>query len=242
MLPLRDINPTRRFPIATTILIAINVVVFLWEQSLTMDRLQEVFLTLSVVPNNISENPFSSESILDMVRSMFFHGGWAHLGGNMLYLYLFGDNVEDRLGIPLYLGFYFLSGFGAAAAQVAIDPNSTIPLVGASGAIAGVLGGYLVLFPGVKVQGIVPIGGFAALTEWPAWTVLILWFALQLLNGIATIGPETGAEGGGVAFFAHIGGFVAGAIFVWLFTLMMPQPPPKERRQALYQRAKDYRF
>jgi membrane associated rhomboid family serine protease len=137
---------------------------------------------------------------------------------------------------------YFLSGFGAVAAQVAIDPNSTIPLVGASGAIAGVLGGYLVLFPGVKVQGIVPIGGFAAFTEWPAWTVLILWFVLQLFNGIASIGPETGSEGGGVAFFAHIGGFVAGAIFVWLFTLMMPQPPPEERRQALYQRAKDYRF
>ncbi len=242
MFPLRDINPTRRIPIATYILIAINILVFLWEQSLSIDRLQEVFLDLSVVPNHISADPFSGESILDMVRSMFFHGGWAHLGGNMLYLYLFGDNVEDRLGIPLYLGFYFLSGFGAVAAQVAIDPDSMIPLVGASGAMAGVLGGYLVLFPSVKVQGVVPLGGFATFTEWPAWTVLLLWFVLQLFNGFASIGPETGAESGGVAFFAHIGGFVAGAILIWLFTLIVPQPPPEERRAALYHRAKNYRF
>jgi membrane associated rhomboid family serine protease len=154
----------------------------------------------------------------------------------MLYLYLFGDNVEDRLGRIMYLILYFGSGFAATAAQVAIDPTSTIVQVGASGAIAGVLGSYLILFPGVRVKGIVPLRFVSFWAEWPAWLVLILWFLVQLFNGTASLGAETG--GGGVAFFAHIGGFVFGLILTQLVMLFYPQPPASERREVLYQRAR----
>jgi membrane associated rhomboid family serine protease len=169
MLPLKDINPTRRVPVITYGLIAVNVLVFLWEQTLSIEALQQQFMNLSVVPANITANPFALETILDLVRSMFFHGGWAHLLGNMLYLWLFGDNLEDRMGKVLYIIFYFFGGFAASVAQIVIDPNSQIPLIGASGAIAGVLGGYLVMFPGVKVRGIIPLGWMARWAEWPAW-------------------------------------------------------------------------
>jgi membrane associated rhomboid family serine protease len=240
MLPLRDINPTRRVPIITYALIGINVIVFLWELSFSEAQLQQIFIDLAVVPANIARSGFTPENILDIIRSMFFHGGWAHLLGNMLYLWLFGDNVEDRLGIIMYIVMYFVSGFAAALAQYLIDPTSQIPLVGASGAIAGVLGGYLVLFPGVRVQGIIPLGWFSQLVEWPAYIVLGLWFVMQLFNGVATLGPETGAQGG-VAFFAHIGGFIIGAILTWIITMFIPQPPAEDRRQMLYDRAQRYR-
>src|SRR5687767_625116 len=137
MLPTQDINPTRRTPLLTWGLIVINVLVFLWELSLGESQLAAAFQELSVVPANISADPFSAESLMDSIRSMFFHGGYEHIFGNMLYLYLFGDNIEDRLGKILYLIVYFVSGFVAIAAQVIMDPSSTIPLVGASGAIAG---------------------------------------------------------------------------------------------------------
>jgi membrane associated rhomboid family serine protease len=241
MLPLRDINPTRRFPILTYALIALNVLVFLWEGSMPDSELQSMFMDLSVVPSQISASPFAFESSLDIVRSMFFHAGWAHLLGNMLYLWLFGDNVEDRLGKLAFLFLYFSSGFTAAYAQVMISPNSTVPLVGASGAIAGVLGSYLVLFPGVRVQGIIPLGLFSRLSEWPAWSVLALWFGLQLFNGLFSIGVDTSA-GGGVAFFAHIGGFVLGLVLTLILTVFIRQPPAEERRQALYTRSQKYRF
>ena len=241
MLPLRDINPTRRFPILTYALIALNVLVFLWQGSMPEGELQSMFMDLSVVPSEISASPFAFESFMDIVRSMFFHAGWAHLLGNMLYLWLFGDNVEDRLGKLVFLFLYFSSGFAAAFAQVLINPHSTVPLVGASGAIAGVLGSYLVLFPGVRVQGIVPLGLFSRLSEWPAWSVLALWFVLQLFNGLFSIGVDTSA-GGGVAFFAHIGGFVLGLVLTLILTGFIRQPPAEERRQALYMRSQKYRF
>lgn len=241
MLPLQDLNPTRRTPILTWVLIAINVLVFLWESSLSEARLQDVFMSYSVVPDNISDAPLALDNILDLFRSMFFHGGWAHLLGNMLYLYLFGDNVEDRFGRILYLVLYFGSGIAAAMAQVLVDPNSTVPLVGASGAIAGVLGAYLVLFPGVKVRGLVPVGRVQTMSELPAWIVLIMWFGLQLLNGIAALGPQT-QQTGGVAFFAHIGGFIAGAAFALIFSQIVPQPDPEARREMLYERAQRYRI
>jgi len=237
MLPLRDLNPTRRVPIVTYALIGINVIVFLWELSFPEAQLQQIFIDLSVVPANLARSGFTPENLLDIIRSMFFHGGWAHLLGNMLYLWLFGDNIEDRLGILMYLVVYFVSGFAAALAQYLIDPTSQIPLMGASGAIAGVLGGYLVMFPGVKVQGIIPLGWFSQLVEWPAVIVLGLWFVMQLFNGVASLGPETGADGG-VAFFAHIGGFVVGAILTWIVTRFIPQPPAEQRNQSLYERAR----
>ncbi len=241
MLPLRDLNPTRRTPVITYALIAVNVVIFFWELSLSDGALNEAFYRLAVVPANILQAPFSLEAFLDMLRSMFFHGGWAHLIGNMLYLWLFGDNIEDRMGIPLYLFLYFLSGFGATIAQVLFDPNSQIPMVGASGAIAGVLGAYLVMFPGVKVRGIIPLGWFARWVEWPAWAVLGLWFVLQLFNGAVSVGVQTDVSGG-VAFFAHIGGFVAGMILTAIFMLLVPQPPREQRHEMLYERASRYRF
>jgi membrane associated rhomboid family serine protease len=194
------------------------------------------------VPNNVSGNPISLESFLDTVRSMFFHGGWAHLGGNMLYLYLFGDNIEDRFGRVLYLFLYLVSGFAATVAQILIDPESMIPLVGASGAIAGVLGSYLVLFPGVRVQGIVPLGFWAFFTQLPAWMVLIFWFVIQVFSGLAALEPSTMATEGGVAFFAHIGGFVAGMLITAVFSVIVPQPERPQRYEMLYERAKRYRY
>lgn len=241
MLPISDLNPTRRFPILTFTLIALNIIVFIWEMTLTPEALQDAFIRLSVVPANISGDLFSLETFLDGMRSMFFHGGYAHIAGNMLYLYLFGDNLEDRLGKILFLVIYFASGFVAAGAQIVIDPDSTIPLIGASGAIAGVLGGYLVLYPTVKVRGIIPIGYISTFAEWPAFIVLGMWFILQLVNGAASLGANTSA-GGGVAFFAHIGGFIAGAIMTFVFSLLVPQPPANDRQAMLYNRAGRYRF
>jgi membrane associated rhomboid family serine protease len=241
MLPLQDINPRRRFPIITFGLIGVNVLVFLWMLLMSQEEIQSLFVNLSVVPANITADPFSLEAVLDVFRSMFFHGGWFHLLGNMLYLYLFGDNVEDRLGAVFYLFVYFGSGIAASTAQILIDPNSTIPLVGASGAIGGVLGAYLVFFPGVRVRGIIPLGFFSRIAEWPAWAVLGLWFALQIVEGALSL--NTGGEaGGGVAFFAHIGGFVFGLVCAWIFMRIVPQPPAAERRNVLYERAKRYRF
>lgn len=241
MLPLKDLNPTRRVPVITYGLIVVNVLVFLWEGSLSATELQDQFLNLSVVPASVVENPFALDTFLDFFRSMFFHGGWAHLLGNMLYLWLFGDNLEDRMGVILYPMFYFFSGFAASIAQIIIDPTSPIPLIGASGAIAGVLGGYLILFPGVRVRGIIPLGWLARWVEWPAWIVLGLWFVIQLFNGAVSLGVQTGAIGG-VAFFAHIGGFVIGLALTWLFMKLVPQPPREERREVLYERAKRYRY
>lgn len=241
MFPLRDMNPTRRTPILTYGLIGINAVIFLLQLGMSEGQLQQVFMTQAVVPANISAAPFSLESILDVIRSMFFHGGWEHIIGNMLYLWLFGDNIEDRLGAILYLFVYFAGGFVAVIAQVLIDPQSTIPLIGASGAIAAVLGSYMVMFPGVRVQGIMPLGRISTLQEMPAWVVLGLWFVLQLVSGFGSLG--TSAEyGGGVAFFAHIGGFVFGAVITLILMQIVPQPPAEERNQTLYQRSNRYRF
>ena len=236
MLPLKDMNPTRRFPVMTYALIVINVLVFLWELRFSPDQLDAALNTLAVVPANASAHPFALATILSIIRSMFFHGGWSHLLGNMLYLYLFGDNVEDRLGWMMYLVLYFGSGFAATVAQVAIDPTSTIVQLGASGAIAGVLGSYFILFPGVRVEGIVPLRSIGLWADWPAWLVLGLWFLVQFFNGAASLGVQTST--GGVAFFAHIGGFVFGLILTQLVMLFYPQPPSSERLELLYQRAR----
>lgn len=235
MMPLRDLNPTRRFPILTYGLIAINAVVFLIQLTMPEQQLQQVFIDQAVVPASASAAPFALETILDVVRSMFFHGGWEHIIGNMLYLYLFGDNIEDRLGEILFLVLYFGGGFVAAFAQVIIDPSSPIPLIGASGAIAAVLGSYLVMFPGVKVQGIVALGRIGSMQEMPAWIVLGLWFVLQLVSGFGSLGTDA-QYGGGVAFFAHIGGFVFGVILTLILSRIVPQPPADERNQTLYNR------
>lgn len=240
MFPLQDLNPTRRLPIFTYILIGINVLVFLWEISLPAQELERQFFNLAVVPSRIAGSPFAVESFLDIIRSMFLHGGWDHIIGNMLYLYLFGDNIEDRFGAIWYLLLYFLCGFIASYAQVYIDPTSQIPNIGASGAIAGVLGAYLVLYPGVKVRGLILLGGFGRLTELPAYIVLGFWFVLQLINGFASLGAAS--YGGGVAFFAHIGGFVGGVVLAFVFKFVVPQPPADARNEMLYERSQGRRF
>jgi len=239
MLPLKDINPTRRIPFVTYALIVANVLVFVWELSFNESELQAVFVNFSVVPAFFTQSPLALDNLLDIFRSMFFHGGIAHIGGNMLYLWLFGDNIEDRFGIFFYLVIYFASGVVAALAQILIDPYSQIPLVGASGAIAGVLGAYLVLFPGIRVRGLIFLGYFARITELPAWIVLGFWFILQLLNGVLSLGVQTG---GGVAFFAHVGGFVVGLAMAGVLMLIFPQPSRQDRYEALYDRAQRYRF
>lgn len=241
MLPLKDLNPTRRIPFITYSLILINAAVFIWTLLQPAAELQGIFMQLSVVPINITENPLALETPLDIIRSMFFHGGWLHLLSNMLYLWLFGDNVEDRMGTVLYIILYFFSGIAAAFSQILIDPYSRIPLIGASGAIAGVLGSYLLLFPGVRVRGIIPLGRYIRIADWPAWAVLVMWFALQLIYAVLSIGAGAG-ESGGVAFFAHVGGFVFGMLYTWIFMKLVPQPPVEQRRDVLYERAERYRY
>lgn len=234
MLPLTDVNPTRRTPYITYLLIAINVIVFITQLGYSPRQLQFVFIDQAIVPLLVTRDPFSTEMFLDFIRSMFFHGGWLHLLSNMLYLWIFGDNIEDRLGKILYVVLYFASGFAAGLAQIAISPQSEIPLVGASGAIAGVLGGYALLFPNASVRGLVFFGFFANVVELPAMLVLGFWFVTQLFNGAVSLGVDT--MSGGVAFFAHIGGFVAGLALTWVFMRIVPQPPIDQRREWLYRR------
>jgi len=207
MIPLRDLNPTRRVPIVTITLIALNALFFLYELYLQqLGQLDAAILQLALVPYDVAHG-FSAETVLDFLRAMFMHGGWMHLIGNMLYLWIFGDNIEDVLGSLGYVGYYLICGTAASLLQVVVQPNSTIPMLGASGAIAGVLGGYLILFPQARVVTLVPLGWYMRLSELPAIVVLGFWFVLQLLNGLFSFGV---AQMGGVAYFAHIGGFVAG--------------------------------
>jgi membrane associated rhomboid family serine protease len=218
VIPLRDKNPTRRTPIVTSALIAACFAAFVVELSVSasggFQALEDFFLEWGAVPEEISRaietGDYTGQAIIGVFTSMFLHAGWLHLLGNMLFLWIFGNNVEDRLGSIPYLLFYLAGGVAAALAQVVIDPQSDIPLVGASGAIAAALGAYIVLFPGARILSLVFLGFFYQLLEVPALIVLGFWFVLQLVSGFGALGAETSQ--GGVAFFAHIGGFVAGVI------------------------------
>jgi len=222
MIPIGDYNPTNSRPLVTYLFIIINVVVFLWQLTLSDLELARTYYQQAVVPAALTQNPFSQEAFLDSIRSMFMHGGWLHLGSNMLYLWVFGDNIEDRLGKPLYIIFYLATGFAAIWAQVVINPNSEVPMIGASGAIAGVLGAYLVLHPNAKIRTIF----FMFFIFWRdvrAIWVLGAWFGLQLLNGVSSL-SATDTASGGVAFFAHIGGFVAGMGLMFIHKLIAGAP------------------
>jgi membrane associated rhomboid family serine protease len=198
MIPLRDINPTRRFAFITYMLIAINIAVFL---------LVDVNNTsYALIPNEIS----NGRRLETLISAMFLHANLIHLGGNMLFLWIFGNNVEDRLGHVLYLFFYLLAGIAGSLLQVLIDPTSTIPNVGASGAISGVLGAYLLWFPGARVVALVFLGIFITLLRLPAWIFIGYWAGLQILLGLAGLAASAGGQSGGVAYFAHIGGFLTG--------------------------------
>ena len=217
MIPLRDENPTRTFPLVTLLLMIANAAVFAYEVSLGTGA-QAFVDRWAFVPARFFETPFSAAQWATVFTAMFMHAGFLHIGGNMLYLWIFGNNVEDRLGHVRFLGFYLLAGIAATMLQAFINAQSPIPNLGASGAIAGVLGGYLLLYPGAAVLTIIPIFFFIEIARVPAAFVIGFWFVLQLANGLASVTPAS-AQTGGVAFFAHIGGFIAGALLmipVWL--------------------------
>ena len=206
-IPLRDTQPSYSKPLVTTSLIVINVLVFLYEFSLDEYSQNAFIFTYGLVPEQ-----FNLQSLM---TSMFLHGGWMHLIGNMWFLWIFGDNIEDILGHGKYLLFYLLCGVAAAVAQVMLNPFSRIPMVGASGAIAGVMGSYMFKFPHARIETFAFIFVFITRFDVPAWLMLIYWFATQLFSGVGSIGTST-ANQGGVAFFAHIGGFVAGSALIYL--------------------------
>jgi membrane associated rhomboid family serine protease len=219
VIPLRDANPTRRTPIVTLALIVACFVAFAYELgrlgSGGMEALDAFVTEWGIVPAELAAAWSSGSSLmgeaLTLITSQFLHGGWLHLLGNLLFLWIFGNNVEDRLGRLRFLLFYLVGGAVAGLTQVAIDPESTIPTIGASGAIAATLGAYLVLFPRARITSLVFLGFFYQLIDVPAVIVLVFWFLLQLIDGIASLGVSD-SSGGGVAFFAHIGGFVFGAL------------------------------
>ena len=218
MIPLRDTNHASSRPIATYAILAVNAAVFLFQLTLDHRAEQAFILEHGFVPRVVGINQV--HALASALSSMFMHGGFMHFASNMWFLHIFGDNVEDALGSRRYLWAYFTCGFVAAAAQYAINPSSAIPMVGASGAIAGVLGAYLKLFPHARVLTLIPIFVFITVREIPAVVFLALWFGLQLLQGVGSLGASV--QGGGVAFFAHIGGFVAGILFVILWRWLDP--------------------
>jgi membrane associated rhomboid family serine protease len=224
MIPLKDDIPTRTVPLVTVGLIVANVLAFLYQASLeftddpaALRAAQEFVFEFGLIPCRLTgscavpggfPNPVAT-----IFTSMFLHGGLFHIAGNMLYLWIFGNNVEDTLGHGRFLGFYLLAGVAAALAQTAVGPASKVPMIGASGAVSGVLGAYLILYPHASVLTLVTFGFFIRIVRIPAMIVLGFWIVVQLLNGLVTFGA--GARGG-VAWFAHIGGFLAGLLLLWI--------------------------
>jgi len=202
MIPLYDVIPSRTTPVVTVGLIAVNVLVFLFEVSLG-DSVDLFLQTYGLIPADFS--------LPTMVTSMFLHGGFSHVGGNMLFLWIFGDNVEDRMGHLRFLLFYLLCGTAAALAQTLMQPDSLLPMVGASGAVAGVMGAYFVLYPQSQIVTFV----LFTFIEVPAIVFLGLWFVLQFVSGVGSVAAS--ASAGGIAFWAHVAGFAAGVIGVFLF-------------------------
>jgi membrane associated rhomboid family serine protease len=212
MIPLRDTIPSQRLPVVTISLIGANVLVFLWQLSLSDAQLQHFFASWGVVPRRFT-NPRLQANYWTLLSSMFLHGGWMHIIGNMWSLWIFGDNVEDRLGRGWFLGFYVLSGLAAGVLHIVTNPLSRIPTVGASGAIAGVMGAYILLFPHATVLTLVPIFIFMEVVELPAILFLGIWFLSNLLSGLGSLSAPSNA--GGVAWWAHIGGFLVGLLWAW---------------------------
>jgi len=218
LIPLRDLNPRRSVPVVTVLLIVLNCLLFFYELQLG-EQLDSFIMSAAFVPAPYFAAGFdpglASEALTSALLSMFLHGGWMHLLGNMLFLWIFGDNVEDRLGHLRFLLFYLLSGFAATLAQSLADPGSTVPQIGASGAISGVLGAYLVLYPRARIVTLIFLGFFIRLAEVPALVFLPLWFLIQFVSGLASLAATTSAQGG-VAFFAHVGGFLAGVVLLFV--------------------------
>src|SRR5437660_6792635 len=202
MIPLRDVIPSRTTPYITVTIITLNALAWLFEISLPQNDLNQFLYVYGVVPAQFSP--------VTLITSMFLHGSWMHVIGNMWYLWIFGDNVEDRLGHGRFIAFYLACGIVAAVGQILIDPASPLPTIGASGAIAGVMGAYFVLYPRSRVLTLVPLILFWTFWWLPAWIVLGYWFLIQFLSGAATSIAYTSQIGGGMAFCALVGGFVEG--------------------------------
>jgi membrane associated rhomboid family serine protease len=217
VIPLRDSIPSRSFPVVTIALIATNVVVFVHQVTLGPDRGQAFVAAFGAVPAQITHASAHAVGTiaepLTLVTSMFLHGGLMHLLGNMVFLWIFGNNVEDATGHVRFLVFYLICGLVGALAHVAANPGSTVPMVGASGAISGVLGAYFLLYPFARIVTLVFFGFFAQTVNIPAFFFLGFWFFMQALSGAASVG----GRGGGVAFLAHVGGFVSGLSLVAVF-------------------------
>ena len=220
MIPIRDSVRPRRRPVVNWTIIAINLLVFFYGLGLSRQQLEDVYFHYGVIPSEVFHLIQTGAPLeplfLPFLSAMFLHGGWFHLIGNMWYLWIFGDNVEDRLGRFRYLLFYLAAGIIGSIAHILTNPTSPVPVIGASGAIAGVLGGYLISFPRSRVLALVPVFFFLTLMEVPAVIYLALWFVLQLFNGTLSLGGVANP----VAWWAHIGGFVAGMI---LIKLMAPR-------------------
>lgn len=216
MIPIRDLNPSRTFAVVNLLIILLCTVVWIYEITLPPPLLEQFIYEYGFVPSLLAERPWT------LITHMFLHGGWMHIIGNMLFLWVFGDNVEDRQGHIKYLIFFVISGIGAALMQAAVAysfGNPNIPLIGASGAISGVLGAYMYYFPHARVFGFIPLGIFLLPVEWPAAVFIGFWFLYQVINGLIFL-PF--AAMGGVAWFAHIGGFLIGYLLARYF-----EKPPR---------------
>ncbi|HAI21437.1 MAG TPA: rhomboid family intramembrane serine protease [Clostridiales bacterium UBA8153] len=219
MIPIRDSTRSRSRPYVSIALIAVNVLLYLHHSTFTRQQLLALYWDYAVIPVRYTQGALwwlDPATVFPLFSSMFLHGGWLHLVGNMLYLWVFGDNIEDRMGRAGYFVFYILAGLASNAAHIWANPTSTLPTIGASGAVAGVLGAYLLTFPQARVLALVPLGFFLPMIEVPAVFFLFGWFLLQLLNGVLTLGVAS-AQTGGVAWWAHIGGFVGGMVLVHWF-------------------------
>ena len=225
MFPLRDSIPVRTVSFITWTIIALNCAVFLLELSLEPDMLDPFVKEFGFVPSQLSTHT-ARLGLLSVFSAMFMHGGWGHLLGNMWFLHIFGNNIEDRLGHMRYLFLYLVTGCGAAFLQFIIAPASPVPMIGASGAISGVLGAYLVFYPRSTVTTFIPLGLFSRIIEVPAAFYLGIWFLMQLLTGVSSLGGAE-AQAGGVAFFAHVGGFVAGLLLCRLLDPGERNSPPR---------------
>ncbi len=221
MFPIRDTQPSYSKPAVTTVIIAVNILIFLYEASLDPYTQNAFIEHYGLVPVNFH--------VWAIFTSMFLHGGWLHVLGNMWFLWIFGDNIEDILGHEKFLVFYLLCGVAAAVAQVFFNVDSRLPMVGASGAIAGVMGAYMVKFPQSRIVTLVFLLIFITIIDVPAWLMLIYWFAVQFFSGVGSIGDSTVSQGG-TAFFAHIGGFLTGIVLIHI----MGTRERYSRRRDLY--------
>jgi len=230
MIPLKDRIPRSTTPVVTVTLIVVNTLIFLYELTLPARLEPAFFMAYAMVPARLTHQLFAPHvpltvALTPFLTSMFLHGGWLHLIGNMWFLWVFGDNVEDRLGHLSYLLFYLVCGFGAGLAHVVMNLGSDVPSLGASGAISGVLGAYIVMFPRARVLTLVPLIVFWFTVDIPAFFILGYWFVIQFFSGLSSLGMR-GAGGGGVAWWAHIGGFLLGVVLVRIW--------PRRRRPIPY--------